>query len=79
MKKMSHKISSNTIMGTYPDTYLAHLKAIEIELSEAKRRRLYGWVKKRCKDLKSYLDDPHLPSNLESLVHELIGRFCKTN
>lgn len=37
MKKMSHKISSNTIMGTYPDTYLAHLKAIEIELSEAKR------------------------------------------
>ncbi|MEB3759322.1 MAG: hypothetical protein GSR81_00560 [Desulfurococcales archaeon] len=74
---MGYDLSRNTTIGAYPNTYLAHLKALEIELLEAAKRKLDKWIEQRCKDLKSYLNDPHLPSILEDRVYELINRFCR--
>ncbi len=77
LENMGYDLSCNTIIEAYPDTYLAHLKALEIELLETGRRKLYKWIKQRCKVLKSYLNDPHLPSILKNNVYELISRFCQ--
>ncbi len=76
MKKMDYKIPQNVLMRAYPYTYQAHLEALNIELSEAENRGKYEWINRRCKDLASYLIYPKLPSNLESLVHRLISRYC---
>jgi len=76
LKNMSYKINEATIQYAYPDTYRAHLEAMSIELDEAKRIGRISWVEKRCRDLEEYLDDPHLPRNLEPLVHMLINSYC---
>ena len=77
LKKMSYSITQDTILKAYPNTYYAHLVAMNIELSEAERRGKRDWVEKRCRDLESYLEDPYLPSNLEAFVHELISKYCR--
>ncbi|MET1159619.1 MAG: hypothetical protein ABWW65_01535 [Thermoprotei archaeon] len=79
LKRRGYTISRNTIMEVYPDTYYAHLEALNIELAEADKRGEHNWIEKRCRDLKSYLNDPYLPSSLEALVYRLINRYCNRN
>jgi hypothetical protein len=79
LKKMGYTITSNIIVEAYPQTYKAHLKALEIELETAKKLERYDWITRRCEDLKSYLEDPNLPSRLNALVFELISRYCPSN
>ena len=53
LKKMGHVISRNIIINAYPDTYYAHLKAIDVELAEAERQDKSDWIARRCEDLKT--------------------------
>ena len=76
LKKWGYRITRSIIMEAYPDTYSAHLKALEIELEEARKRGMDTWVKRRCNDLTSYLEDPYLPPDLKSPVRNLISRYC---
>ena len=76
LKGMGYTITRNIVVEAYPNTYYAHLKALDIELVEAEKRDIREWISRRCKDLESYLTDPQLPQDLESLIHKLINRFC---
>ena len=76
LKNMGYRISKNIIEKAYPDTYKAHLEALNIELAEAERQSRLEWINKRCKDLSSYMSDPYLPSNLKDLTHKLTLRYC---
>jgi len=76
LKRMGYKISRSTVMEAYPDTYYAHLEAINIELAEAREKGRYKWIEMRCRDLTSYLSDPNLPSNLEARIQKLINHYC---
>ena len=76
LKKMGYRISRSVIMEAYPDTYQAHLEALNIELAEAENRGEYGWIIARCESLSSYLEDPYLPPSLKPNVYKLIGRYC---
>jgi hypothetical protein len=73
---MGYIISENTVMEAYSDTYYAHLEALNIELAEAEKQDKCDWITRRCKDLRSYLTDPNLPSNMEAHVHKLISKYC---
>jgi len=64
LKSLGYSIDKDTVMRAYPDTYYAHLKAIEIELIEANNRDNRVHIEKRCMDLRTYLDDPYLSKNL---------------
>jgi hypothetical protein len=79
LKRIGYIVSRNIIIEAYPDTYHAHLEALDIELAEAERQGKQDWIIKRCKDLESYLNDPYLPSNLETFVHKLINKYCNIN
>ncbi len=48
LKSMGHGIGRETVMEAYPHTYSAHLKAMDVELSEALKRNNLKHVKKRC-------------------------------
>uniref|UniRef100_A0A7C4FCH4 Uncharacterized protein n=1 Tax=Thermofilum pendens TaxID=2269 RepID=A0A7C4FCH4_THEPE len=76
LKSMGYELSESTATRAYPDTYKAHLEAMEVELREAARRELMNHVVARCRDLESYLEDPLLPEHLRPAVHALIGEFC---
>ncbi len=77
LKSIGYGIGSDTVMKAYPHTYSAHLKAMDVELSEALKRNNLKHIKERCRDLRSYLSDPHLPNNLASKVQELIHKYCR--
>ncbi len=77
LKLMGYGIGAGTVVKAYPRTYSAHLKAMDIELSEALRRSNTKHIKRRCGDLRSYLSDPHLPSGLVGVVQELVIKYCQ--
>ncbi len=79
LKRMGHTISRDIIINAYPDTYYAHLTAMDIELAEAERQGKQDWITRRCKDLEGYLNDPYLPTSLEALVYKLINKYCNEN
>jgi len=76
LKFMGYSIDENTIVKAYPDTYRAHLEAMRIELREASEEGLNEWVRARCRDLQTYLEDPYLLKSLEGAVRNLIEEFC---
>ncbi|OWJ54914.1 hypothetical protein Pdsh_04200 [Pyrodictium delaneyi] len=76
LKNMGYRITRGTVVEAYPDTYRAHLIALGIELAEAERLGRLDWIARRCRDLASYFDDPHLPSGMEDAVSQLISRYC---
>ena len=76
LKNLGYKINRSIILDAYPDTYRAHLEAMNIELAEAKRMGRIDWILRRCKDLEEYLSDPYLSHDLEPIVHALISRYC---
>ncbi len=77
LKSMGYTIDRETVVRAYPDTYRAHLLAMEIELLEATRLGDRNYVARRCADLESYLSDPALPSNCVEIVKRLMDRFCR--
>jgi len=76
LKSMGYSIDENTVLRAYPDTYRVHLEALRVELREAFEEGLNEWVEARCRDLQTYLKDPHLPKSLEGVVRSLIEDFC---
>ncbi len=75
LKKLGYRITPNILREAYPDTYLAHLKALEKELEIAYMNGDLEWVRKRLTDLYSYLYDPMLPNTLIDKVKSLLNRF----
>jgi len=76
LKSMGYGVGRDTVMKAYPHTYSAHLRAMDVELSEALKRNNLEHVERRCEDLRSYLSDPYLPSDLVGRVRELIVKYC---
>lgn len=76
LKSMGYGIGRDTVMEARQHTYSAHLRAMDIELSEALKGKNLKHIRRRCRDLNSYLSDPYLPSSLVDKVHELIFKYC---
>lgn len=76
LKDTGHEISEGIFMRAYPDTYRAHLAVMRVEMEEARRNGLVNHVGRRCVDLSTYLEDPHLPRDLRAEVEELMREFC---
>ncbi len=75
LKKLGYSIDYSIIRRAYPDTYRAHLEAIDKELEIALKNRDYSWISRRLKDLESYLQDPFLPKILIDRVYSLIHKY----
>jgi len=76
LKSMGYGIGKDTVKEAHQHMYSAHLRAMDIELSEALKRKNLKHIRRRCRDLNSYLSDPYLPSSLVDKVHELIFKYC---
>lgn len=80
LKKMGRTINKRVIMES-PKTviYEAHLRAMELELQYALRKRDSFWVKIRLRHHKeSVLDnDPHLPNEMRPRAEALYTKFRK--
>ncbi len=61
-RKMVYKLNSEMIIKAYPDTYKAHLEALNVELAYARKQGRTDWINRRFIDLKSYLEDPEVTS-----------------
>jgi len=79
LKAQGYAISRNAVISAYPDTYRAHLQAMEVELEEATRRGLSHHRDMRCRDLASYLEDPMLPEELRPKVYSLLEKYCHSS
>jgi hypothetical protein len=77
LKGMGYVVDESTATRAYPDTYRAHLKAMEVELLEAEKRGRLDHVAERCRDLESYVEDPLLPEDLRPVLAELAQRHCQ--
>lgn len=75
LKNMGYEIDKNVIRRAYPNTYKAHLEAIDVELKIAMEEESYSWINKRLRDLVSYLSDPHLPTFLVDKVKQLLQKY----
>ncbi len=73
LKRMGYVINEETVMKAYPRTYEAHLTAMEVELEAAHLLDRKEHIRRRAMDLRSYLEDEHLPHYLRSRVLELIS------
>ena len=71
-----YTINSSTIVNAYPDTYKAHLIALEIELEETLKDREWGHVRFRHINLESYLNDSLLPNEFKDKVKHLLKQHC---
>ncbi len=79
LKSMRYGVGWETVMEAYPHTYSVHLKAMDVELSEALKRGNLEHVRRRCVDLHSYLSDSYLLGDLVSMVSEPIVKYCGTD
>ena len=77
LKSMGYVVDESTATRAYPDTYRAHLKAMEVELLEAEKRGRLDHVAERCRDLESYVEDPLLPEDLRPALAGLAQRHCR--
>lgn len=77
LKGMGYVVDESAVTRAYPDTYRAHLKAMEVELLEAEKRGRLDHVAERCRDLESYVEDPLLPEDLRPALAELAQRYCR--
>ncbi len=75
LKQRGYVIDRNVVRHAYPYTYEAHLEAMDVELSLALREGDMAWVERRVRDLRSYLEDPLLPSGLAGRVKLLIEKY----
>ena len=75
LKKKGYVIDKDVVRRAYPYTYEAHLEAMDVELRVALREGDKAWVERRVRDLRSYLEDPFLPSNLMGRVKRLIEKY----
>ncbi len=75
LKNRGYRIDKEVFKKAFPDSYEAHLDAIDLELYFASRDRDFNWVKRRINDLRSYLDDPLLPIHLIDKVKNIINRY----
>ncbi|MBO8175680.1 MAG: hypothetical protein H0Z18_10515 [Thermococcus sp.] len=76
LKKRGLEVTSNVIVENPETIYECHLKALEEEFKFALKEGDVEWIKKRLKDVESYLDDEYLPKKLRDEVVEIL-RYLK--
>ena len=75
LKSKGYSIDKEVFKKAFPDSYEAHLDAIDLELYIASKNGDFDWIKKRINDLRTYLDDPLLPIHLVDKVKNIINRY----
>lgn len=75
LKRKGYIIDKNVFKKAFPDSYEAHLDAIDLELYIASSEGDLGWIKKRINDLRTSLDDPLLPIHLIDKVKNIINKY----
>jgi len=75
LKRKGLKITKDVIMNNIDEVYECHLEAMEREIDYARKNGDEIWVMRRVRDLKSYLDDLYLPTNLRQRVLKLIEKY----
>jgi len=75
IKKRGLEITKKVIVENREIVYECHLEAINGELEYAMKIGDYDWIKRRVKDIGSYLNDPYLPPTLQKKVMELIDKW----
>ncbi|MGQ4891595.1 MAG: hypothetical protein ACP6IP_03800 [Candidatus Njordarchaeia archaeon] len=75
LKKMGIKITKNVILEHPKECYIAHYIALKRELELAKENRETARIKRRLENIKSYLADPNVPRELESIFIKLLKTY----
>jgi len=75
LKSKGYSIDKEVFKKAFPDSYEAHLDAIDLELYIASKNGDIDWIKRRINDLRTYLDDPLLPIHLVDKVKNIINRY----
>jgi len=75
LKSKGYSIDKEVFKEAFPDSYEAHLDAIDLELYIASKNEDFDWIKRRINDLRTYLDDPLLPIHLVDKVKNIINRY----
>ena len=75
LKRRGIPIDDRTIMDHPVETYEAHLRATEVELSLAEGEDDRRWLERRLRDVESWLRDPNLPPHLRPYCEGLLRRF----
>ena len=75
LKSKGYSIDKEVFKKAFPDSYEAHLDAIDLELYIASKNGDFDWIKRRINDLRTYLDDPLLPIHLVDKVKNIINRY----
>lgn len=66
VKRMGLSITKDVILKNPDRVYEAHLSAFEVELELAKDTHNRGHIQARLKDVRSWCEDPFLPSRLKA-------------
>ncbi|ABL78738.1 hypothetical protein Tpen_1341 [Thermofilum pendens Hrk 5] len=75
LKRMGYRVDRGVLRRAYPDSYRAHLEAMDVELRVAAEEGDLGWVEARLRDLAGYLSDPLLPEGLAEEVGRLLRKY----
>ncbi|RLG84660.1 MAG: hypothetical protein DRO40_00505 [Thermoprotei archaeon] len=75
LKNKGYSINKEIFKKAFPDSYEAHLDAIDLELHVAFKNEDFDWVRRRINDLRTYLNDPLLPIHLIDKVKNIINRY----
>ena len=76
LKRGGLRIDRNVIIKNRETVYHCHLRAMDFEIDKACEEGKKEHVRRRIKDLKSYLTDPHLPENLRNEVKKIIEKYA---
>ena len=74
LKREGLRIDRNVIIKNREAVYQCHLRAMDFEIGRACEEGKIEHVRRRIKDLKSYLIDPYLPENLRNEVKKIIEK-----
>jgi len=75
LKKMDFRISFDLLISNPTEVFQAHLVATEWEFHLAKKEGANIWIRKRLKNVKSWLNDPEMTSSHISKCYDLIQKF----
>ena len=75
LKQQGFTISSDLLVSNPVEVFQAHLVATEWEFQLATKNDATEWIQKRLLDIRSWLEDPSLESELSYKCHELLKKY----
>ncbi|MCE7745180.1 MAG: hypothetical protein GPJ52_08620 [Candidatus Heimdallarchaeota archaeon] len=75
LKKQGYSITFDLLVSKPTVVFQAHLIATDWELQLARKEEDYAWIRKRLNDVKNWLEDSSLPSNLTTKCNKILEKY----